>query len=421
MADRPKSYRSGHNLSRRTIVMRKAKDEDARRLAEKEESQRMSDAALTHAVRKSATTRISTPGRKSRSVSDRSVSGRTVVVHREGAISNRLDVSTRISGPQASVRVTGGDTIIRYESGDMVVKRGARRARLRRQLIWAYALGYLLLFGLYLFFLITGTTLVEPMDFVQRSFARRHSSDVIDLERAALEAMRGNRTPAEIRLAETISFYDENHDTIQVAAGDRLTLLTAAKLGRAILEDQTRPVENRTFAKPFKVYRESYLSNLNWPYWLTVYNAIGFFLLLLLFLWRPLQNYLGTQGKKTAVALRNSQEAQDEAEEYRNKYRNMAAELEQRSESLRNDIDSSIEEERAAALDNARKSAERIAGGIETALDTEARARTERLGEHAAREACRLARELLEKRLGQAEHDAAIDELIADIGAVRVN
>ncbi len=176
MADQSGSYKSSHNVSHRTTVIRRAKDEDARRLAEKEESSRLSDAVAAKDARSSASTRVRRSSRDtvttSRS-SGRTVSGRTVVVRREGGISGRLPISTRISGPQTSVKVTGGDTIIRYQSGDMVVKRGARRAQLRRQVVWGYALGYLLLFGCYLLFLFTGTASIEPMDFVEKGFARR--------------------------------------------------------------------------------------------------------------------------------------------------------------------------------------------------------------------------------------------------------
>ena len=419
------------------MIMRKARDEDARRLADADadgvsvdESRRVLDTAET--ARRSAETGFVAPPDASRrsavaagggkpSPSDRTVSGRTVVIHREGEASKRLTVSTHLAGQHAtSVRVTGGDTIIRYQSGDMVIKRGARRAQLRRQLIWAYALGYLLLFGAYLYFLIFGTTTITPEEFVQKAFSRRHSSALIDLERAAFEAMRGNRTPAEVRLAEPLAFYDENKDMIRVESGSRLTLVTGSKLGKAILDDQKKPANQQTFTKPLRLYQETYIANANWPYWLTVYNALGFFLLLFLFLWRPLLNYLGTQGKKTAAALRDAREAQEKAMEYRNKYRRLASDIQERGERMRTEAEAEAEAGLEAALAGAKRQAETIEGSIQGAIDAEAGKIAGGLGTRTVNAACDRAMALLANRLGPADHDAAVDELIADIASMRM-
>lgn len=423
MADRPGSYRSRQNVSRHTLVMRKAKDDDAERIARQDEEGAPSgNRTRVLSTRMPSSRAPGTPESAEARISrrDRTVSGRTVVIHRDGRDSGSLTVSTTLSGRQASsVRVTGGDTIIRYQSGDMVIKRGTRRASLRRQLIWAYALGYVALFSLYSYFLFTGTQTITPDEYIRNAFSRRHSSDVVDLERAALEAMRGNRTPAEVRPAENISFYDENRDLIRVESGNRLTLAVAAKLGKVIIDDQKKDVSKRTFQAPFRIYKETYLAHVDWPYWLTFYNALGFFLLLLLFLWRPLMNYLGTQGKKTAVALRNARQAQDQAAEYREKYRSLAGEIGEKEEQRRADIEARTVTERDEALEDARNQAEEIVGGIESALDSSARETGAKLGAHAAIRACEEARRILKKRLGQEEHDAAIDELIADISGMR--
>lgn len=407
-----------HGVSRQTIIMRKAKDDDAKRIAERE------GGAETGDGRNSISQRLSARGALSESASpssrrDVTASGRRVVVHQEGSVSARL-TSTRLTGEQAaSVRVAGGDTIIRYKSGDMVIRRGARRARLRWQALWTYAAGYLMIFGLYGYFLLTGTFTVTPREFVDKAFSLRQNTDIIELERAAMKVMRGNRTPAEIRMAETVSFYDENKEQVHVAAGDRLTLLTAAKLGRAIIEDEKKPEASRSFAKPFRVYKETYLAGVNWPWWLTFYNALGFFLLLLLFLWRPLMHYLGTQAKKTAVALRNARDAQQEAADYREKYRELAAEIDRKSEDQRTFVADRSEKERKLALDRANHQAREISGGVEGALADEAMQLSCRMGAETAKAACDRAKELLAARLGPDDHNVAIEELIADIAGMK--
>lgn len=392
--------------------MRRAKDDDARRLAEKDDGLVVHEDPISPSAR--LTARGAATRRLERATSERTISGRRITVEHEGTVSGRY--RTSLSGRQAdSVRTAGGDTIIKYKSGDMVILRGGRRAQIRRQIIVAYALGYLILFGLFAYHLITGAAAITPQGFLDKAFKMRHGSEVIDLERAAFEAMRGNRTPAEIHMAQSLSFYDEEKDLIHVAAGDRLTLLTAAKLGHAIIEDQKKPERSRTFQEPFRIYKETYLSIVNWPHALTLYNAVGFFLLIFLFLWRPIMHFLGTQGKKTAVALKNARDSQQEAEDYREKYRAMAYELEDRRDRMKDEISERAERDRKRALEDARNAAQEIAGGIEGALRHERTKQFAAIGAEAANEACAQAERILRKTLGQAEHDTAVDELIADI------
>lgn len=259
-----------HRVSRHTMVIRKAKEDDARRLAEAETGsgpaagtgvrlgkpgqtagrQRLGS---TVAIRKSD--RSADPVVPGVSTTRRVVSGRMIVVEKEN-ISSRVSSVTRFFGPDPrSVRLTGGDAIVRYDSGRMVIRRGARRASLRRRLLVAYAAGYFLLFGLYGYSLLFGTVAVAPIDFVQKAFGLRRGDRIPDLERAAFDAMRGSRTPAEVRLAESVSFYDGEKNLVRIEAGSRLTLPDAAKLGKAIIDDRAKPEASRVFARPLRLYR----------------------------------------------------------------------------------------------------------------------------------------------------------------------
>lgn len=423
MADRDRqqqSFKMHHSVSKHTMVMKRAAADDAERVARRdaEAAAKPSDSA---AVSKRLSARLTGQSAKAEPPPGaKTVSGRTVVIRREGDISKRLTVSTRVTGQPTSVRVMGGDTIIRFQSGDMLIKRGARRAALRRQLLWAYAVGYLALFVLYGYFLLTGTTSITPEEYLNKAFRLRHSSAEADLEQAALAAMRGSRTPAEVRFAEPLSFYDADKEMNRIAAGDRLTLATAVRLGKMIIEDQQKPAASRTFAKPFLLYKETYLANLNWPYWLTVYNAIGFFLLILIFLWRPALNYLGTQGQKTAASIRDAREAQEEAKNIREDYRKLEADLGERRERLVMEAKKTIEREHAEAETQARARADAMVGGVGGALAAEAKATALHLERAVALEACRLAGKLLGERLGPEDHDAAIDALIDDVGKMKL-
>lgn len=422
MADKPGSFR-GTRVSSRTVVVRKAKEEDARRhgddpnsLVRPSERERRPGVSETSIHERPAGSAEQGESRQSQ----RRVAGNTVVVQRgDGKSSRRVVVSSRMSGHMASVRVTGGDTIVRYKSGELVVKRSNRRAQLRWRIIWGYAICYLAVFVLYLYYIMTGTAAVSPAEYLSRSFAKRQGEGVLELERAAMEVMRGNRTPAEVRMAQELVFHDENNDTIRVEVGDRLTLLTAAKLGQAIIRDEKREESKREFNKPFRVYRETYLTNMKWPFWLSLMNAFGFFLLLALFLWRPGRNYLGTQGKKTAVALREARLALEHSEEIRDGYRRMSADLEKRGETMRESILEEAKEAKETTLAEARDKAKSIVGEVGDVLDREEADARADIGTETAGEACRRAAAILEKRLGRSDHDRAIEELIAGIEALR--
>ncbi|MDR1745164.1 MAG: hypothetical protein LBS30_05365, partial [Planctomycetota bacterium] len=163
-----------------------------------------------------------------------------------------------------------------------------------------------------------------------------------------------------------------------------------------------------------------YFAGVNWPYLLSVYNALGFFLLLVLFLWRPAMHYLGTQGKKTAVAIRNSRDARQEAADYRDKYRALAGDIDRKGAELREQIRELTEADREAMILAANRQAEEIAGGVEAVLRNEESELSGRIGSEAAVAACDRARIILESRLGEAEHDIAIEELIADIAGMEL-
>ncbi|MDR1534585.1 MAG: hypothetical protein LBU64_05735 [Planctomycetota bacterium] len=431
------SARYNPKVSHHTLVIRKAKAEDAKRRGEPDpaldgsarlkpgpgvaegEARRPSSTAAMRAPVKRPPPDSLPPPRISRD--RRAVSGGMIEVRNKDDVSP-LSRVTRLSGSRIpSVRIAGGDTIIRYESGKMEIRRGARRIRLRRQIIIGYAAGYFLIFGLYAYFLAAGKTSIDPWDFVERSFSRRQGTEISDLEIAALQVMRGNRTPAEVRLAEPLSFQDGNGDPVRIEAGSRLTLETAARLAQAIIEDLGRPAETRFFNRPIALYKENFLASLNWPHWLAVYNSLGFFLLILLFLWRPLMNYLGAQSRKAAAALRNARATREEAAKLGEKYLKLAGEDESLRERRLDEIGREVEAELAERLAAARRQAEDMENAIRTSFELEAVSLAARLGARAVDAACGQALRLLGERLGEREHAAAIEELAEDILARGAN
>ncbi len=251
--DKPEHLPSAR-VSRHTMVIRKRAQEDAKRHGV--ESGRL------HAVNDAAADNARRP------VSE---------VRRDGHVVSGRFVSRREDGARTSVRLKSGDTLIRYRDGEALIRRTVpSKAEARNQILFAYGIGYAVLFVFYLVFLMTGTFEMTPQQYLDKAFARRHADSEPALKRAAMEVMRGNRTPAEVRFAAPISFYDANKDLIKVEAGNRITLQAAAKLGNAIIEDMARPESNRTFSSPFVLYKERRLAEVDWGYWLLFYNLLGF-------------------------------------------------------------------------------------------------------------------------------------------------
>ncbi|MDR1521048.1 MAG: ATP synthase F0 subunit B [Planctomycetota bacterium] len=428
------SVKHNPGVSRHTMVIRKAREDDARRLAEANPEaadgfKPPSRPALAK-TRRSSTEIVRIPRKKPSAdpMKNRGLPPSQSRVPMDGATSaipgggdfGKISSVTRFFGPaRSSGRSARGNTLVRYESGRMEIRRGARQLSIRRQILLGYAIGYFLLFSLYGYFLLSGKVEISPEDFVQRGFALRRGTGVEDLERAAFEAMRGFRTPAEVRLAEALSFYDENKEMLRVEAGSRLTLPVAAKLGKAILEDMKLPEKVRVFTRPLTLYQESFLASLDWPHWLTVYNSIGFFLLAAVFLWRPFMNYLAVQGRKTAAALKNAREAREATLTMNGKYAELDRDIDIRKADLLAEAEADGAARLAETLAAAKIRADDIAGGILNSLEIETGRRAARLGGQTALLACNQAREILEKRLGEAEHAAAIEELIACILAWR--
>lgn len=443
MADEAGPYDNNPRVSRRTIIRMKTSAEQSRKARESERSTAPASPPASPsppAARVSARAGASVSARSGARPASESARSHTIVMRRDGdkdaVVLDSRKVSARLSARDsgrssgraasssarttASFRAKGGDTIIRYEGGRTIIKRAPRRDEVRRQLIVGYSVIYLFLFILYGVFLFTGTRELTPEEFIKKAFSKRQGTELFDLERAAMLAMKGNRTPAEVRFAEPLSFYDENKDMVRVEAGDRLTLLTAAKLGQAVIEDLGRSEKNRTFGKPFILYDETFLASLDWPFWLMLYNLLGFFLLLIIFLWKPISHYLGAEAKKTAAAIDNAKNAQVEAEELLDAYRELAADIEaKRADETRN-MTESVREEGEAALIEAQKQAEAIKEGVGSAAENEMRRARRRLRENLAREACARARAAIEAGMTPEIHDRAVADVIRDIGGMKL-
>lgn len=410
MADKPENLRS-NRVSRHTMVIRKAAAEDAKKHGGVSSSE-------TSVMPRTTTADGARPA-KDEIKGGRS--GPTSIIVKEGkAVSGRF-VSTRFDGSRASVRLKAGDAVIRTPTGETLIRRRtAPKAARGKSVLWGYGVFYLVAFVLYGVFLFTGTHETSPEQYLSRAFSKRRGDTVLDLERAAYAAMRGNRTPAEVRLAMDLNFYDESQEMVKVAAGDRLTLLTAAKLGTAIIKDLERPPAGRTLPESLVLYDETWLASIDWPYWLMLYNLLGFFLLAAVFLWKPIREFLGTQGNKTIIALDNARKAQDEAENIRDGFRSLASELEQKRETLLAEVARQAEAEHVETIEHAKRQAVEIASSGLAAMEAEFHSVLAGLKSRAAHRACGKAHELLASKASAEDHDRAMDALIDDIAGMKL-
>lgn len=396
--------------------MRKAADDDARRRGGV-----ASSGTGSTRVGAAETKIIKGPESRVLDISPGQGGRRTSIIVKDGKATSGRFIATTPDGRRESFRLKAGDTVVRRQGGETLIRRRvAQKTSSRKQALISYAIGYVIIFGLYLMFRLTSTYELRSEDYLTNAFSRRQGETIVDLERAAYEAMRGNRTPAEVRFATDLSFYDRNKDLVKIHAGNRITLQNSAKLARAIIDDLRRPPENSEFAKPFKLYDETWIASVDWPYWLMAYNLLGFYLLCGMFLWKPISDFLATQGNKTSSALDNARKAHEHSEDIRDNYRQLAATLEKRREHLEGSLEEWAEEERNSALDKAHAQAASIAGSVAAAMATEVHTVREELLSSTVNEACRRAAEIVRSKAGKAEHDAAIDNLITEIESMKL-
>ncbi len=123
---------------------------------------------------------------------------------------------------------------------------------------------------------------------------------------------------------------------------------------------------------------------------------------------------------KTTSALENARKAHERSEELRDAYRQLAADIETRRADLEAAVESSGALERKAAVEAARRQAAGIAGEVETAMEAEVQGVLTRLREDTANDACRRAREILVDSVVPQDHDAAVEQLISDIKAMKL-
>ncbi|MDR3211493.1 MAG: hypothetical protein LBU79_06220 [Planctomycetota bacterium] len=406
MPDNSNNFRATR-VSRRTQVIRKAATDDALRHGVTKSFTPEGTATAKPEEQRSARTLLP------QSASEKLRSG-SVTIKKTKVVSGRF-ISQR-EGLRTSIRLRPGDTILRKQGGQtLILHRRQPRFTLKTQVLTAYALGYVVVFALYFAFLLGGTWELDPQDYLTRSFPGHQGNTAHALRRAALDAMRGSRTPAEVRFAEEFTFYNQAKDLIKIEAGQRLTLLNGAELGEAILADQLLEEKSRIFKEPFLLLKEYWLAAIDWPYWLMLYNLVGFYLLGIILLYRPIMDHLGTQGKKTMAAVETARQARREAANIREKARAQKEALDTKEREQTAKLAEEMAEWQQTAVLAAEKKASSIISGLSGIVAVETAMTLSRLKNTTATAACREAETILASVTRISDHNRAIDQLIANL------
>lgn len=289
----------------------------------------------------------------------------------------------------------------------------------RYRLVWLYGIGYVALIVLYLVFIFTGSYSMSPDDYLTKSFPKRTADTAEGLARAAMDAGYGERTPADVRFAQTLTFIDVAGDPIAIKKGDRITLPQAVQLGLAILADEKKPAAARMYTQPFSIYYETPLATLDWAYWLTFYNLVGFFLLIAVFLGKPIGNYLVHESAKVSQAIINAKQAEAEAIKLRDRYNTLVKELELQKNELLEAANTDVNAESERIIATAHSEAKAILSGVQEALDAEIHSVTERLRTETIKEASRQALAIVTREVRPSDHESAIETFVRDAKSKR--
>lgn len=323
-------------------------------------------------------------------------------------------------------------------AADPAGQKASRKAAVKAWL-YGYAAFYVVMFVLFFFSLATRAEKLSPQQWLERAGSGgllsgwqgrldhpdAHSAD----ELAQLYAKRlvevappGPPSAGEVRLIDAYSFSLPDGTRHTVESGQRLTRADVAALARAMVIDagQGKVDANHKPMADLKVYKDSFLNDRDWNYILTIVNLIGFFLLVGLFLWGPLSGALGNMAGKAAQALERAQGAQAEAEEIKRKYIALQEEVATRREQNEKSAVSDVEEERARILESARHEAAALMEHLKASMDAEVAAAKEKIKGDVVRSALASARTALEQSVNEADHNAAVEAFIEDVGKTKV-
>jgi F-type H+-transporting ATPase subunit b len=282
----------------------------------------------------------------------------------------------------------------------------------RKRFLAYYLIGYAFLAAVYVYFLLTVPTELTPQAYLEQGFSQTTDRGAEALEDALLE-------PAHIRLWEPIAFTTPDGRRYSIPARATLNADEAAALAKTLLAEKNKPAKEREVGT-LVVFEESALGHVPWPYVLTVYNILGLFLLLYVFVWGPMQGLLDGKIRETNEELAAARKAREEAQRLKKRYENILAEIEAEKARLEETGRREFEEEHERILATARHEADLLLETMRQSLSAEVAVATGRLREEIASAAVARARETLAAKASRDDHARAVEDFLAALDEVKL-
>ena len=143
------------------------------------------------------------------------------------------------------------------------------------------------------------------------------------------------------------------------------------------------------------------------------------FLIFVFILWKyvvpPLRDALRQRREKIALALDEAKRAKEEAESVRREYEQKLAGLATEQEKMRTQALEAAERERGRIVEEARQMAERVKNEAQQIAQREVEEARRALRQEVAAQAVRMATELVQSRLTQADHRRFVQDLVTEV------
>jgi len=149
-----------------------------------------------------------------------------------------------------------------------------------------------------------------------------------------------------------------------------------------------------------------------------LFPAINF-LIFAFILWKyvipPVRGALRQRREKIAQALYEAKRAKEEAQSLRSEYEQRLAGLAAEQEKMRAQALEAAERERDRIVEEARQMAERVKNEVQQIAQREVEEARRTLRQEVANQAVRMATELVQSRLGQADHRRFVQDLVTEV------
>lgn len=274
-------------------------------------------------------------------------------------------------------------------------------------LIKAYLGLYAILIVVGFAFMFTAGQPLSTAEFWKQTFPGVDPAGSAELTEADFDDEHGH-----LLLWEDISFQIDKQ-RYAIPADEKISVREAIAIGTAL---RTLPTE----AAPRIVVNKYHLMYSTWSYGLTIYNLLGLFLLLIVFLRDPLAGFLDAQRVQTVTDLEHARDARKEAERIEARRQEILAEVEAKRQEMEATAEEEFAEERTRIIESARHEAKGMLDNLQDRLNAEVAHAAKDLRREVTEEAHRLARQIVEKQADDSVHRQALDSFVKDVRKAKI-